>query len=304
MAALRSLVLPFGASTGRRIVLDGVNGVEQIYDASDILVAQLDDTGLQVFAAVAPGAYIKLTPAGMFGGTEIDLQPANVVGVTYEPGLLTAEDDGTAEKRPQLLLEGPNISGKNFPDMIMLGQGVTDNDYSTKFDATRFELFNTTGSVATDFVIDGVSQGRGFRFTTALTTTQTTGVQAMSLSAATNFVWRKGRCYKVSLRGRYSTSVTNDLFIPKLLRGTTTAASVVLDFGGIPGLAGGAAIPVDISAYIKNATGADITQTVQMSIQCSNAANTCSWNGGTVPRSMTIEDVGAAADYGATANDI
>jgi hypothetical protein len=41
IAALRTLVLPFGATTGRRIVLDGINGVIQIYDSNNDLRLEL-----------------------------------------------------------------------------------------------------------------------------------------------------------------------------------------------------------------------------------------------------------------------
>jgi hypothetical protein len=41
IAALRVLVLPFGATTGRRIVLDGVNGVIQFYDTNNVLRMEL-----------------------------------------------------------------------------------------------------------------------------------------------------------------------------------------------------------------------------------------------------------------------
>lgn len=41
MAALRSLVLPFGRTAGQRIILDGENGTIQIYDDGGALVAEL-----------------------------------------------------------------------------------------------------------------------------------------------------------------------------------------------------------------------------------------------------------------------
>jgi len=40
-ANLRSLVLPAGATSGRRIVLDGVNGVIQVYNTAGDLVVQI-----------------------------------------------------------------------------------------------------------------------------------------------------------------------------------------------------------------------------------------------------------------------
>lgn len=47
LAALRSLVLPYNATSGNRIVLDGVNGVIQVYNATG-LVGQIDSNGVLV----------------------------------------------------------------------------------------------------------------------------------------------------------------------------------------------------------------------------------------------------------------
>lgn len=44
IAALRTLVLPWGRTTGTRIVLDGVNGRILIYDASNTLIAEISPT--------------------------------------------------------------------------------------------------------------------------------------------------------------------------------------------------------------------------------------------------------------------
>lgn len=49
IAALRSLVLPYGTTSGQRIVLDGVNGRIDIYDVNNDLLLRLDPDGLKVF---------------------------------------------------------------------------------------------------------------------------------------------------------------------------------------------------------------------------------------------------------------
>lgn len=55
IAALRSLVLPWGRTSGRRIILDGDNGQIAIYNASDIKTGQIDDSGYHLYRATAPG---------------------------------------------------------------------------------------------------------------------------------------------------------------------------------------------------------------------------------------------------------
>ena len=49
IASLRELTLPFGAQTGARIELDGINGEIRIYDANDDLLMQLDSDGFKIF---------------------------------------------------------------------------------------------------------------------------------------------------------------------------------------------------------------------------------------------------------------
>lgn len=52
LAALRTLVLPYGATSGKRIVLDGVNGLIAVYDAVKKIL-QIDSTGLHVTGSVS-----------------------------------------------------------------------------------------------------------------------------------------------------------------------------------------------------------------------------------------------------------
>jgi hypothetical protein len=46
MAALKTLVLPFGATTGRRIILDGVNGVIKVFNSSNAETISIDSAGV------------------------------------------------------------------------------------------------------------------------------------------------------------------------------------------------------------------------------------------------------------------
>lgn len=289
MAALRALVLPYGATTGRRLVLDGVNGEIDVYDASDNLVARIVSGEIDTFNP--NGSYVKVISAGG-DGAEIDIEPPAVTGLTFDPALLYCTDDGTAEHRPILALESPNIQGRLWSTLKLIGQGVTDNTEQVSVFA---DLLTLAGSSELDLKLNGVSLGRGVKFTSARATSIGVGAQVMVNDPATNFVWRAGRCYKVSFYGRMGTNTAGALAIFKLLRGTTTAASVAIDCGGFKTGAAGDLLPVNISALIANNTGANITQTVQPSLQSS--VGTVTWDGGTMPRAWTIEDIGAAADF-------
>jgi hypothetical protein len=143
---------------------------------------------------------------------------------------------------------------------------------------------------------NSVSSGeRGIRFTTARNTAFTTGAQAMILDAtAANFVWEAGRVYEVTIRGRIGTNTAGNLAIFKLLRGTNVAASVAIDFGGYKCGAIGDLTPINITALIAN-TGVNLAQQVQLSLQSS--AGTVTHDGLTMPRSVTIKDVGWTTSY-------
>ena len=51
IASLRSLTLPYGSTSGQRIVLDGVNGTISVYDENGDLLIQMSPEGFAVFDA-------------------------------------------------------------------------------------------------------------------------------------------------------------------------------------------------------------------------------------------------------------
>jgi hypothetical protein len=138
--------------------------------------------------------------------------------------------------------------------------------------------------------------------TTSFTLT-TGGTEQMVSSPATGFVWKAGRAYRISLTGRAGNDTNGGEDIFKLRRGTTTAASVLADFGSIKVVNTGNLHHVNLMCYVKNATGADITTTVQPSLVGSGVTKP-TWDGASVPRGWMIEDIGDASALGALAIDI
>jgi hypothetical protein len=60
-AAFRELVLPFGATTGARLILDGVNGRIEVYDANNDLVMYVDGTaGIMVPVPGDPTSFVQV----------------------------------------------------------------------------------------------------------------------------------------------------------------------------------------------------------------------------------------------------
>jgi hypothetical protein len=140
----------------------------------------------------------------------------------------------------------------------------------------------------------------------AATDSAAIGAETMVSSPATNFVWKAGRAYRVTLTGRVGGSAGGTEAIFKLRRGTTTAASLLADGGSIKVVTAGNVHHVNLAYYVMNATGADITTTVQPSL--TGAGGNATWvgsgGGGLTPRGWMIEDVGDASAFGALATQV
>lgn len=108
-AALRSLVLPYGTTSGTRIVLDGVNGIIRIYNSTN------DQVGLitPLLDAGSPGPEMSVrTPSGASAGIFADhtfalmfLIPNDTVGETWAEGQLLANVFGG---QPYVEVNSPN----------------------------------------------------------------------------------------------------------------------------------------------------------------------------------------------------
>lgn len=144
------------------------------------------------------------------------------------------------------------------------------------------------------------------KFATGLATDSAAiGAETMVSSAATSFVWVAGRAYRITISGRFGGSANGTEAIFKLRKGTTTAAALLADFGGLKVVTTGNVGHVNIACYVKNATGSDVVQTVQPSL--TGAGGNATWIGsgaGLIPRGWMIEDIGEAADIGALAAQI
>lgn len=88
-AGIRRLVLPYGASTGERIVLDGTSIT--IYNAANQIIGQLDAAGLRI--SDPDGSEIHIFDNNPGNGAEIDLLPASLVGHVIHAAQVYAESD-------------------------------------------------------------------------------------------------------------------------------------------------------------------------------------------------------------------
>lgn len=173
---------------------------------------------------------------------------------------------------------------------------------NTRLSVSLFGLRVYNDLVALDAAINSASRPKGILFAASNTSNVTAGGETMASSPATNFNWQAGRAYRITLTGRASGAVANVEFIPKLKRGTTIGASTLADFGSLKIPVSGNIEHVNFLCYVANFTGVDVVQTVQPSI--TGGGGNTTWDGGTIPRGWTIEDIGLASTVGGLAAQI
>lgn len=116
LAGIRTLVLPYGATTGARIILDGVNGRILVYNAANVLVEQIDSAGILVNGN--NGNFVK---TAVTGGTAIEyFRPADLTGVpaaNISEGAIFASSVDSPPTNQYMIVNfwAPHIVGDDFP---------------------------------------------------------------------------------------------------------------------------------------------------------------------------------------------
>lgn len=107
-AALRSLVLPYGTTSGQRIILDGINGKISIYDTSNNLVAEIDATGAITSYDRAVGSFLQMLSGGLSIGNIVSGVPD-----TSNSGLFEVIDDGSGKLTILITRSARSVSKDN-----------------------------------------------------------------------------------------------------------------------------------------------------------------------------------------------
>ncbi len=225
LAALRNLVLPYGTTTGTRIVLDGVNGKIVIYNASNQAILTMDS---------ATGAITAVNPADQSqvifnsgDAAEITFVPAPVVGQTFDNAFIYTDEqaDGSGVAA-YLALISPAVAGGDPARFFLSGPGpitmasflqFESNYWQVFADSVEFNPYNLTGVT---FQINGsrprLSAGYQETATDSGTFTGTTTVDSYSPSLV------NGRTYEIVWEGQFGSSVAGDAIQVELLQGATS----------------------------------------------------------------------------------
>jgi hypothetical protein len=121
LAALRSLVLPYGATSGGRIVLDGVNGVISIYDASGFLLAKLSPAF--GFEGYDTAGNVRIRVSSPLGGQYSAIQMWTAVAEETSQALFSLADFGNSNR---LVITGGEQSGRGSLEWTIRTAGNDD----------------------------------------------------------------------------------------------------------------------------------------------------------------------------------
>lgn len=144
IAALRSLVLPYGRTSGQRIVLDGDNGQIAVYDATGTLAVLIQSASPAGITVYGPDGTISLANADAVwqsgDGSRVEiiagaaqalqmLNPPDRVGVTWDEGSIGTQVDSTfGTNTPSVFMGSPQTHGQtNKAQVQVYGPSPTQN---------------------------------------------------------------------------------------------------------------------------------------------------------------------------------
>jgi hypothetical protein len=225
IAALRVLVLPFGATTGRRIVLDGINGVIQFYDANNVLrmeLGRLADTIELYSGLTGEDDPAELAAFGLNAGAANQQAALRLASPQFaapdnlqsEIKLYSEADDGTAQPSITISTELVELVAATIANGVELNLLGTVTAAARLFvgGGTAFPDVDIADGVIEiesggDIQLDNISLPRGGRNTNDLAvqtgdiTLSTTAGTYTTLVEKTGVSCKAGRLYEITFSG-------------------------------------------------------------------------------------------------------
>lgn len=225
LAALRSLVLPYGTTSGTRLVLDGVNGRIVIYNAANQAILTMDSaTGAITAVNPTDGSQVIINSGD---AAEISFVPKPVVGQTFEDGFVYTDEqaDGSGVAA-YLALQSPTVAGGEPALLFLSGPGPVTMASFIQFISNYWQVyadsidFNPHNLDTVTFQINGerprLTAGYQETNTDSGTFTALTTVDSYS----PNLV--NGRIYEIVWEGQFGSSVAGDAIQVELFQGATS----------------------------------------------------------------------------------
>lgn len=119
-ASLKILILPAGAINGPRIILNGITGKIELYNAANILVGEWDPTSLDV---INPnnGSRVTLDP-NTFGVAAIRFDPPDSPGIGNYNTATILSNYVLTDETPYLALFSPQVPGDTSSRITLYGE--------------------------------------------------------------------------------------------------------------------------------------------------------------------------------------
>jgi hypothetical protein len=273
IASLRTLVLPFGATTGSRIVLDGVTGQILVYDANDDLRFRLNPSG----------GIIELSSAGVNENLLGDIQASGQGSI------------GTTE-RFALTVESPQAVNRERSIIDLISESV-DGTIGTNIDifTDLLDIFGGGGSATADIQLNGISLPRGVlpngKARASSNTTFSTETTIVTTGSVTLIA---GRRYRFLFSWRSIVWGTAAAAVLARLRIKDVASTVRMEHiseitGGTARAGGTTQVTLDCSGEIGSGS-----HTFEVTAERITGAGTLVMEAaGTYPCTLVIEDIGA-----------
>jgi hypothetical protein len=270
-AILRSLVLPAGATSGQRIVLDGVNGLIDTFDTAGIKRIELGQTdGLRVFT-----------------GDASEVVSGHLNAVVIGAG-------GT--RRLALFIDSPQFSGLLFPTLLLESQSF-DGTLATKIQLST-DLVAVTGLAGlADITLNNQSLPRGVVAYQRLTASDVARAAGVNTDMTVTFTADATRLYEVVFRANVAIGTLSVVY------------AINLSEGGTVGLNDGSAVDRFLRVNTAEAAVSPFQRTASLLYLPTAGAKTIRvrndpGSGGTITlqadasssigsRSLTVKDIGA-----------
>lgn len=300
LAALRTLVLPYGATTGARIELDGVNGEIRIFDSGGLLVTVIDSQGMFLSPDLndfnAPGIYLQPSDSSL-----LVYPDATGTGLSYSAGRFTSSHFGATGYSPYTWITSPAITPVGPTDrceMLLIGAGDTGEDPGIQINNAL--TFNMVGDcqliVGGRITVDNHDIGAGYRAQVSSLAAIGPIVAETVVLTLVAFTFEAGRAYKVTMVGGLGTSAAG-IQADMRLKKTSTAGATITEFFRYTG-EGGNVTDMTSIRYCRNATGANITTDVVLTMNLVGGVGSVTGFAAIGnPRSLIIEDCGTSLDW-------
>jgi hypothetical protein len=249
IALLQSLTLPAGITSGQRIVLDGINGRIQIFDAGNNLVAEISPTDI-ILVQDPTGSFLKLITSA--GQALIQLNPPNQPGHTFDPAALFADSfSNLGQEFPETVISSPAVDGQVAAFIRLGGKGsggtpgeITLDTGSATGLIVPFGIVNI--DAAGDLQLAGNSYPRGKVATPNKSTAATAGTVAETKDGGVGdyaFTAIAGRLYRVHYSARFRSTAALDAGDIRIRDGgaasPTTASTLITAASQVVSVAGG-----------------------------------------------------------------